>query len=423
MTGGMHARQILAGTVALLAMLGLGYWWGASHSDSPESAPTSAAKAEPEVLYWYDPMVPDQHFDKPGKSPFMDMQLVPRYASGEAGAPGVSIAPGVRQNLGIRTVVAKRARLASSLRVPGTVAWNLREEQVVSAAVDAVVERLYVRTPFEVVRAGQPLLRLRAPAWSAALAESRALRGARSSVGRQLQGLSDDRLRALGLPSGARADANGGIVLVAPGDAVVSEIAVREGQAAPAGTMLLRLNGMRSVWVDAALPQGSSVGIAVGTPVQVTVDAMPTSAFDGAIEALLPQVDAGTRTQRARIVLDNPDGGLRPGMYAQVSLRPKEGAEAVLVPSDAVIADGTQVRVIVLDANDRFMPIEVRTGRSGDGMTEILSGLSGGERVVASGQFLVDSEANLSGALKRLERQAPAPTAQPDASPQPGKRP
>jgi Cu(I)/Ag(I) efflux system membrane fusion protein len=134
----------------------------------------------------------------------------------------------------------------------------------------------------------------------------------------------------------------------------------------------------------------------------VSTDALPGETFTGMIDALLPQVDAGTRTQRARIVLDNPEGKLAPGMFVQVALQPGGARDAVLVPTAAVIADGTQTRVIVQGESGRFAPVIVRTGHSAGGMTEILSGLSGGEKVVASGQFLIDSEANLSGALERL---------------------
>jgi Cu(I)/Ag(I) efflux system membrane fusion protein len=387
------------GAVLLSGALGLGFLWG--RRAEPAAASVPAAPPERKVLYWYDPMAPEQHFDKPGKSPFMDMQLVPRYADDAPGASGVRVAPDVRQNLGIRTVVASRGRLPSSWRVPGTVGWDLREERVVSLPVDAVVERLMVRTPFEPVRAGQGLLSVRSPAWSAALAEASALRDAQTPEGRSLQAAAGARLRALGLPAGASTDARGAIVLTAPSGGVVSEIAVREGQAIGAGMPLLRINGTGTVWVEASLPPDAAGSIGAGTPVEVTVDALPGEVFPGRIDALLPQVDAATRTQRARIVLENRDGRLAPGRFVQVALRPEATGETVLVPSGAVIADGVQARVIVL-AGDRFVPTAVRTGRSGGGMTEIVSGLSGGERLVASGQFLIDSEASLSGALERL---------------------
>lgn len=389
----------LGGGVLLAASLGLGVLLG-RRDDGLPAAPGVAAPAGQAVLYWYDPMVPDQHFAKPGKSPFMDMQLVPKYANGEDTA-GVSINPAVQQNLGVRTVVVGRGQLQVALRVPGTVGWNLREERVLSLPVDAVIERLYVRTPFETVRAGQMLMSVRSPAWGTAIAEAQALRGARSTEGRALQSLTSGRLRALGLPTGARTDGQGAIVLTAPVSGVVSEIGVREGQATTAGMPLLRVNGTRTVWVEASLPPGAAARN--GTTVEVSADSLPGVALTGKIDALLPQVDASTRTQRARIVLDNPDGQLAPGMFVQVALQPGAGRDAVLVPSGAVIADGTQLRVIVRNATGGFSPVVVRAGGSGAGMTEIVSGLSGGERVVASGQFLIDSEANLTGALDRLD--------------------
>ena len=400
MKNGNRIATMAVVVVALLGAVGVGYWWGHSRGDATMSTASSTQPAERKVLYWYDPMVPDQHFDKPGKSPFMDMQMVPKYAD-EASEGGISIAPGVRQNLGVRTVVVKRGQLATAIRVPGTIAWDLRQERIVSARVDSIVDRLYVRAPFEPVRAGQPLASVIAPTWSAAIAEARALGQARSPSARALQSASHERLRALGLISGAGGTGDR-ITLTSPVTGVVSEIGVREGQSAPTGTLLFRVNGTSTVWLEAAIPQAGIAGIAAGTPVEAVVDARPQEVFHGRVETLLPLVDMSSRTQRARIVLDNPDGSLAPGMFAQITLKPVVGTEHPLVPSDALIGVGTQARVIVLGADDKFRPVAVQTGRSSGGMTEILSGLKGGERIVASGQFLIDSEANLSGALERL---------------------
>jgi len=131
--------------------IGLGYWWGLSRQ-APEDAQT--ATTDRKVLYWHDPMLPNERYDKPGKSS-MGMTLVPKYAD-EVGEGGIAIAPGTQQSLGIRTVEVKRGRLAGGIRVPGTITWDLRQERVVSARVDAIVERLFVKAPYEPVRAGQP---------------------------------------------------------------------------------------------------------------------------------------------------------------------------------------------------------------------------------------------------------------------------
>ena len=410
-------------TLGLLAALGLaaalavGFRWGRSQGDPAPAAParapaTATTPAAPRVLYWYDPMVPDQHFDKPGKSPFMDMQLVPKYAepavAGDAGADaaggsaaGVRISPRVQQNLGVRTALVTHGRLPAGPPVPATVGWDLREERVVSLPVDASSVRLAVRTPFERVRTGQVLARVQAPAWAAALAEARALRGAQSAEAADLGAAARARLGVLGLPAGARLDAQGAIGLAAPQDGVVSEIFVRDGQAVPAGAPLLRLNGDDQVWVELAVPQARADDLRIGAVAQVTVDAFPGKTFSGRIEAVLPQVEATTRTRRVRVVVDYPDAQLAAGMFAEVALEPGGGEHAVLVPTAAIINDGMTSRVLVRKG-ERFVPVAVRTGRAGAGLTEVLAGLSGGERVVVSGQFLIDSEANLSGALDRI---------------------
>lgn len=396
----------LAGAILLFG-LALGFWLGRRPPDDmPSASSPQTPSGERKALYWYDPMVPDQHFDKPGKSPFMDMMLVPKYAD-EAEAGGVSITPGAQQNLGIRTVEVKRGRIGRAFTVPGTIDWDLTRERIVSAPVDTVVSRLYVKTPFEPVRAGQPLVSVLAPAWSTALAEAQAVRHAQSTSARSLESAAQARLRVLGLPSGARAD-RGGIALTSPVSGVVSEIGVREGQAAPAGTLLFRVNGTQTVWLEAAVPQADTAGVRAGTPVQAHLSALPGEVFNGRIDTLLPSIDLANRTRRARIVLDNPHDRLAPGMFAQITLQPVIGAEVPLVPTDAVIGVGDQARVIVLGNQGRFQPMAVQTGRSSGGNTEILRGLKGGERVVASGQFLIDSEASLSGALERLNAGMPA---------------
>jgi Cu(I)/Ag(I) efflux system membrane fusion protein len=400
---GMHrVAAIAAGVLLLVGGYGLGEW--VANSRAPADV-ASANGGERRVLYWYDPMVPQEHYARPGKSS-MNMTLVPKYADDASG--GIAVEPGLRQSLGMRTQVVERGRLVGTITVPGTIGWDLRQERVVSARVDSIVERLYVRTPFEAVHVGQPLATVLAPAWSSALAEARALGHAQSASARDLQSASRARLRVLGLPVGTGAGHGGSITLTSPITGVVSEIGVREGQATPAGTLLFRINGSATVWLDAAVPQAGLGGIATGTVAEASVDAVPGHVFRGHVEALLPLVDVASRTQRARIVIDNPEGLLAPGMFAQVTMKPDARAEYPLVPSDALIGVGAQSHVIVLGADDRFHPLTVVPGRSGAGMTEILSGLKGGERIVSSGEFLLDSEANLTGGLDRIG--GPTPT-------------
>jgi Cu(I)/Ag(I) efflux system membrane fusion protein len=400
---------VLAAIVVAITLLAIGILVG-RHSAPAPTAPAAAADAGSggkKILYWYDPMVPAQHFDKPGLSP-MGMQMVPKYAYG-AGAndASVRIDPAVQQNLGLRTMKVESGRLQRDVSVPGTVGWDLRQAQTVSARASGVINQLFVRAPYESVKAGQPLAALISPQWNAAAQEYLALAGAPSADARALRGAARARLRALGMDEQQIRSLHGNTVRVlirAPNDGVVSALDVREGQQVASGMPLMTINGLDTVWLEAALPQSQGANVAAGTPVQARVSALPGTIIRGRVESLLPDVDRTTRTQRARIVLDNPGHQLAPGMFAQVSFRgPDDSATHPLVPDEALISTGTDTRVIVADGKGRFRPIAVRPGRSANGMTEILAGLQGGEQVVVSGQFLIDSEASLSGALQRLD--------------------
>ena len=410
-------RSALGGfaLVAAVALVALGYWAGhrtiLSVGGRGPAAPRAGAKPARRILYWYDPMAPAQHFDHPGRSP-MGMQMVPKYATAAAGSPGVRIDPRMVENLGIRTALVERRALPRRVRVPATVSWNLDEAYTVSARADGIVTRLDVRAPYTHVAAGQPLAALLAPAWGGALGEYAALLHARSADARALRAAARARLRVLGLSDrdvrdAVRGSGTGGgmpstVVVRAPAAGVIVTVDVRAGQRVDAGQTLMTLNGLGTVWLVAAIPQDSIDGIGVGTPVDARVDAFPGRTFHGSVEALLPDVDPATRTQQARIVLANPDRTLAPGLFATVSLHPAAGPAWPLVPTGAVIATGTATRVIVVTAHDHFEPVPVVLGRSAGGYTEVLRGLEGGERIVVSGQFLIDSEASLSGALERL---------------------
>jgi len=416
---------------ALLMTALIAYWAGRrGHAPAAASAATgsSAPEAHAKVLYWYDPMTPQQHSDKPGLSS-MGMQMVPKYADAGTGTNTVRIDAATVQNLGVRTASVERRVLAATIRVPGTIRWDLRQATVVSARVDGVIGKLYVRAPYTNVAAGTPLAGLLAPQWSSAVSESQALQHVQSAEAKALRGASQQRLQALGLsPADGGALGSGGLItLHAPQAGVISTLDVREGQRVNAGQTLMTINGLSSVWIEAALPQVVAGTVHADTPVTVHVDALPGQVFRGQVETLLPDIDMATRTQRARIVIANPDGALSPGMFANVQLDPMPGKASLVIPDDALIATGEHMRAIVAEEGGRFRVVAVRVGRSAGGYTEIFDGLVGGEKVVVSGQFLIDSEASLSGALDRLNDPgtSPAPAssnAMPDMS-MPGDHP
>ncbi len=416
----MNRAMKLSTAVALaILLLVIGYLGGRRQAPA---ATAGAAEGSKKILYWYDTMVPEQHFPQPGLSP-MGMQMVPKYADPQTPTDGVRIDAGTVQNLGVRTAVVERRVLASAIRVPGTITWDLRKVVIISARVDAIISKLDVRAPYTTVVAGEPLAALLAPQWSTALAEYRALQQAQSADAKALRAASRARLQMLGLTSADVQSSNRGpgaaIVLHAPHAGIVTTLDVREGQRVSAGQTLMSLNDLSTVWIEAALPQSVGATIRAGTPVTVSVDALTGRTFAGTVETLLPDIDAATRTQRARIVLDNPDGALSPGMFATVQLNPAQGKAVPVVPDDALIATGSQTRVIVAEDGGRFRAQPVILGAAAGGYTEIRDGLSAGEKVVISGQFLIDSEASLSGALERLNSSAPTP-ASAGSAPMPG---
>jgi len=372
--------------------------------------PGASSSADKAVLYWYDPMVPDRHFDKPGKSPFMDMPLVPKYAGGGAAEGVVSIDPRQVQNLGVRTAKAERGTLASAVRATGAIAFDERAVSVVQARVAGIVERLDVRAPLTAVTQGQALLTLLAPDWTAAQEEYLSLRRAHAQGLDEMRAAARQRLFLLGMSAAqVRAVETSGqaqtrISVTAPRAGVVGELAVREGASVMAGTPLLRINGLDTVWINAAIPEAQAGRVTPASSVAAEVPAFPGERFSGRIEALLPDIDATTRTQTARIVVGNADHRLAPGMFARVEISGSiDNVEGVLVPTEAVIATGTRNVVIVDDGNGRFRAQQVRVGDEASGKTQILEGIKDGEAVVLSGQFLIDSEASLSGTLARLQ--------------------
>lgn len=403
-----NTRNLFIAVVLVVVALTLTAWLAYRAGRHGESVVTSDVKAEREVLYWFDPMVPDKQFDKPGKSPFMDMQLVPRYAD-EVMAAGVKVAAEAVQSLGLRSQEIVPRQLAARISASASVAWNLRREARLDTAVDAQVVRLWVKAPFESIAAGAPLVALEAPAWAGAIAEYLALRDADSAEARALAGDARRRLQRLGLAEAdIRAAERGGqrsaqVIVHAPIGGVVTELLVREGQWLRPGELLARINPLDSVWLEAALPQAQATQLSAGASVSIAIDALGGALRQGEIEQVLPQIDPRSRTQTVRIVLANPDGALVPGQFARVTLNLPAGKPALWVPDEALIQTGAQARLALDEGEGRYRIAVVDTGRRAQGHTEIRSGLKAGQRVVLSGQFLLDSEASVSQSSDTVE--------------------
>ncbi|MDZ4272236.1 MAG: efflux RND transporter periplasmic adaptor subunit [Erythrobacter sp.] len=399
----LSARQrMLAGGV-MLALISGAVGYGLSMLGGGDDSAGGDTQAECEVLYWYDPMVPGQRFDKPGKSPFMDMQLVPKCTGEDTTQAGVSIDPALVQNLGIRTAEAAMGALDTETTVTGSIAYNAREVSIVQPRSGGFVQRTYGHAPDDVVAAGTPLVDLLIPEWGGAQAEYLAVAATGDAA---LTRAARDRLRLLGMPdSTVAAVARSGkpqsvITIAAPSSGAITTLAVRRGMSVVSGQTLAEITALNPVWLEAAVPESQAGDISIGQTVRAALTAYPGELFTGRITAILPSAQADSRTLTVRAELPNPGLRLRPGMFAQVTLSP-EPRDALLIPAESVIRTGRRNLVMLAQGKGGFLPAEIRIGREANGQIEVLAGLAAGEQVVVSGQFLLDSEASLSGITVR----------------------
>lgn len=423
----MNNRMInvaLLGGVLLLG-LGGGYWLANMHAAAPAMGGAMSDAAEKKALYWYDPMYPQQKFDKPGKSPFMDMQLVPRYGAGDGAAAdtaAISIDPSLTQNLGVRLASVTRGVLASSLDLSGILAFNDRDVAVVQARAAGFVERVYARAPGDVLKADAPLADILVPEWAAAQEEFLALR---NSGDASLLAATRQRLRLSGMPAAliAQMERSGRVqsvtTITSPLGGALQTLDVREGMTVAAGQTLARVNGLGTVWLQVAVPEAQAASLAVGQTVESHFVGLPGRTFSASISAILPSNAMDSRTVQVRVELPNPDGILRPGMTAQVRLAQSTGQSVLWLPSEALIRTGKRVLVMVAEEGGRYRPVEVQVGAENQDNTVIVSGLQEGQQVVASGQFLLDSEASLKG----ITAPASAESSMDGMSMQPGAQP
>ncbi len=412
----------LLSLAALVAAFAAGYFLRqpeiVASADAQTTAPVTADSGGRKVLYWYDPMSPGQRYDKPGKSPLMDMPLKPRYADDAPQDGGVTVSARQQQNLGVRLAIAEQRTVQSRLDAFGTVSIDDRGIQIIPARANGLVEKLYVRAEQQQVAKNQPLARLWIPEWSAAQQEYLAVRrlgdpslSAAARQRLQLLFMPDELIRAIektGQPQTR-------IEIRAPERGFISKLDVREGSQVAASQAMFELASLDPVWVVADYPESQAGAVTPGSDIIATTARWPGESFHGRISEVLPMVNDATRTYRARIALDNRDNRLQPGMYMNVRLaRAAQGETVLTIPQDALIQTGSRNTVLLAEGDGHFKPVDITAGREFGDWVEIRQGLHAGDRVVTSGQFLIDSEASLRSALPQMTGTTPAAT---DAAP------
>jgi len=367
------------------------------HSPAPAAQPETAT---PKVLYWYDPMEPAQHFDKPGKSPFMDMELVPKYAESGATVNTLQVDPVQVQNLGMRKTKVTRMPLHPQHDLPGTLRFNERNQAIIQLRAGGFVEKAWPLAPGDHVIAGQPIATFYVPEW---LNTQNELLASTIINSPHLLETLRTRLRLLGMPDALITQveqtrkSETRVTITAPINGVIESLEIKTGMSLTSGQTLARITSIDSLWLDVAIPEADASSLHPGDTA-IFYAANPNSLpLKGKIESLLPSVNNSTRTLTARVLLPNPNSILKPGTSGHVMLSGTQSDMGLLVPTEAVIRTGKRTLVMVADSSNHFRPVVVTLGQEIGDQTVITSGLEEGQNVVTSGQFLLDSEASLMG--------------------------
>ena len=377
----------------------------AADSETPATRGSAAAMAG-EPLYWVAPMDPGYRSDKPGKSP-MGMDLIPVYAdSGSDAGSMVRILPEVVNNLGVRTAPVRRETLSRKISTVGYIDYDETRISHIHTRTEGWIERLTVRAEGEQVGAGQLLFELYAPTLVNAQEEYlQALAGGN----RLLSQASGERLLALGVSPAQvkQLEQNRKVAQYvrfhAPQSGILSRLNVREGMYVKPDTEVMSLANLDQVWLLAEVFERQAGWVKTGQAAQARLPSLPDRTWSGEVEYIYPDLDPVTRTLRARLRFDNSERLLMPNMYAHVDIHGEPAKDVLTVPREALIHGADMMRVVISLGNGSFEVREVRAGMESGDRVEVLSGLTEGEEVVVSAQFLIDSEASLNAGLQRLQ--------------------
>lgn len=391
---------ILGGVLGVAATLLLKpHLKGMEHSTSADTKQMAAELQTSEPLYWVAPMDSNYRRDQPGKSP-MGMDLVPVYADNspqKAGAGMVQISPAVINNLGVRTQPVKQGQLQPQVTAVGVVRYDEDEITHIHPRVEGWVEKLYVKAAGDQVEQGQPLYDLYSP--EMVNAQEELILALLRNDKRLIQSV-ENRLRALHVSAEQiqqvkkTRKALQAVTYFAPRSGVVDNLQIREGFFIEPSTTIMSVASLDRVWVEADVFERDAPWVSLKQPVRMSVDYLPQRQWLGQVDYIYPTLDANTRTVRLRLRFDNADHALKPNMYSRVDITAKQPQHSLLVPRSAVIRTGNQQRVVLALGDGRFKSVAIILGASDREFMAVESGLSAGDTVVTSAQFLLDSESS-----------------------------
>ncbi|HDY8170437.1 TPA: efflux RND transporter periplasmic adaptor subunit [Vibrio vulnificus] len=412
-------KSLQIATVALLIGAALGFTanqYFNGHDMSAMAATDNKASHEP--LYWVAPMDPNYKRDKPGKSP-MGMDLIPVYADDLAGAndkPGtVKIDPSVENNLGVKTAAVELAKLSPRIETVGYIAFDESKLWQTNVRVSGWVEKLYINAVGEQVKKGDVLFTLYSP--ELVKAQEELLNAKRTGRDGLVKGATE-RLLSLGVDREQinqvirRGKASQTIEIKALANGVIASLNIREGGYLSPAQAVISAGPLNEVWVDAEVFERQAHWLTNGSQASMTLDALPGKAWQGEVDYVYPILDPKTRTLRMRLKFANPNGELKPNMFANITLQPVSDSEVLTVPKSSVIRSGGMTRVVLAEGEGKYRSARIETGREADDKVEVLQGLKQGDRIVTSAHFMLDSESSQSADLSRINGvEAPAETA------------
>jgi len=364
-----------------------------------------AEKSEPKILYWVAPMDANYRRDKPGKSP-MGMDLVPVYEEAGGSQAGlVKISAAVENNLGVRTGVVVKDEFKITINTLGTVQANDNALWQINSRVSGWIEKLYVKSVGTEVKKGEALFDLYSPELVKA---QESLFNAINLNRNGLIASSKVRLAALGVSQGQiekiirNKTVLQNITIYAPQKGTISEIKLNEGAFISPATVVINAVNLDTVWVDVEVFAAQVSLVKLGDKASLFLDYFPGQKWDGKVDFIYPEMNPTNRTLRVRLQFENPTAQLKPNMFASVTLTPQMNKHSLQIPREAVIYAGKMDRVVLALGNGQFTSVQVHLGLENKDVVEVLSGLSEGQRIVTSAQFLLDSESSISADFERM---------------------
>jgi multidrug efflux pump subunit AcrA (membrane-fusion protein) len=421
----------------LIAAVGAGLFMAGCRKDHDHGG---AAAQETKTLYTCG-MHPQVVQDHPGNCPVCGMKLTPirqqaatpaandQAKAAASESPTLAIDPVTIQNMGLRTATVARGPLRRTIRTVGVIDYDETALAEVTTKFKGWIEKLFVSATGQLVMRGDPLFEIYSPDLYSAQVEyllaldstngSPGADGVRASARTKLKffDISDEQIADLERTRQVRKT----LRIAAPQDGFVIEKAAVEGQMVEAGMKIFRLADLSLVWVQAQIYEQDLACLKLGQEAAVTLSYLQDREFRGRVTYIYPTVDEKTRTARVRMEFHNPGYFLKPGMFATVQVQSELEPSALLIPDMAILRSGEKTTVFVALPGGKFDPRTVILGPQGENdMYQVLRGLAEGEKIVTSGQFMLDSESQLREVIQKMRQpnypNEPAQAAPPDAA-------